>query len=1146
MKKTVIGCKLLFKIMKIAIVQVVVGLVFSGISLAFEGRAQDFLNKPITINVEEARLRSVLSAIEKQADVWFVYSSKAIKADRKVTLNTKGQRLSEVLFQMLNALQISYRIVEGRIILNPADEAAVPTGEASPAGTETAMPEDDPDVSIKGSVTDEKGEGLPGVSILLKGTQQGTVTDASGSFTLNVPDDKAVLVFSFVGYLSQEVTVGNRTSLEISLQTDEKALEEVVVIGYGTQKRSDISSSISRISGEEIQARPVARVDLALQGQLAGVQVQQSSGRPGVSAQIRVRGTGSISAGSEPLYVVDGFPVDANTFSNTNLSNIESIEVLKDAAAASIYGSRGSNGVILITTKKGKSGSPKFEIRSNTGVQNIERFIPMLNTAEYMSFIVDARENGWVRSGGNPNVPISERARNYQYDPEWKSDPHSFPDYQNYKWPFRTALMQDYQVTASGGSDKVRYLVSGNYFDQQGIVKNTDFTRYSFNTNLSLEVNEFLNFGFNFTPAYSISNDRDSEGQGNMMHLAIFANPFIPIRTGVWGESLEYDEYRMATESGYRVVSRIENLMDKETRGQVLANLYGNVKLAKGLNFKSTFGAIYVSTKRDRFENQIISRTRDPLGESWNTLSLNWINENTLDYSTVLDGKHSISALLGYTSQKQNNQSGYLRGENFANDLVPTLNAAGVITQGNTNESEWALLSYLGRLNYSYDNRYLLSASLRRDGSSRFGTNRKWGWFPAVSVGWGVSKESFFEAIPFASDLKLRASLGMTGNNNIPNYGSIGLLGQSRYLFGRDESLVVGMFPSSITNNSLSWETTTTLDIGMDFGLWSNRITGSVDYYNNKTKDLLLNVPVPTVTGFGSELRNIGRVENKGLEFEIVSKNIVGSFQWSTNLNLSFNKNRVLQLGPGNAPIVAGGCCGEINITQVGQPIGAYYLLIQDGVWNTAEEIAANIHWTGSLPGDVRIRDVNGDGFSTIDDRAIVGQSQPKHFYGITNRFAFKGFDLSFLINGVGGNKIFDDKGREFDLPRDSHKNHYKVWANRWRSPEQPGDGMTPVATDFMTGASGQYTTRHLYNGSFLRLKNVHLGYDVPQSVVHKIGMQSVRISLTGENLFTFDHFEVGYNPETNLRSGNPLAPGGDYGQYPLAKTFLLGLHLTF
>ncbi|PWJ56900.1 TonB-linked SusC/RagA family outer membrane protein [Dyadobacter jejuensis] len=1001
--------------------------------------------------------------------------------------------------------------------------------------------------AVRGTVISKAdGTSLPGVTVLVKGSVEASVTDVEGAYTINVPNENSILVFSYIGFKSQEITVGGKSVIDVNLEVDIKSLEEVVVVGYGTQRKSDVTSAIAKIGGEDLEVRPVARVDQALQGQLAGVQVQQPSGRPGKGAEIKVRGIGSISAGSNPLYVVDGYPIDATTFSNMNLSDIESIEVLKDAASASIYGSRGSNGVVIITTKQGKSGDLKLEVKTYAGIQNVERLIPMMNTSEWLSMLVDGRDRAWAKTGGDPNAPMADRPRNYQYDPIWKTDPGSMPYYNHQEWPFQAAPMTDFQITASGGSEKAKYLVSADYFKQDGIVKNTDYTRYSFRTNVSVDVNDFLNIGLNLTPSYSIGNDRDTEGKGGVLHTILYANPFLPIRTGVWGESPEYTDYAVSWDGGSNVVSRIENLIDKETRGQMLANVFANVKLAKGLSFKTSFGANYISTKRDRFENQIISRTRAPVGYSWNTTSVNWLNENILNYSTTIATKHSINALAGFTTQYQNDQSGYLKGENYANDLVPTLNAAGAITQGYTQESDWSLMSFLGRVNYSFNNKYLLSASLRRDGSSRFGSDNKWGWFPAVSAGWRVSEEEFMKSIAVISDLKLRASRGTTGNNNIPNYGSIGLLGQSSYLFGTDETLTVGMYPSSISNRNLSWETTTSTDIGIDFGLLQNRIYASVDYYNNQTKDMLLNVPVPSTTGYTSELRNLGRVENKGWEFELATKNIVGKFNWSTNVNLSFNKNKVLELGPGNAPIIGGDWWGQVNITQVGNPIGAYYMLVQDGIFNTAQEIADNPSWAGSQPGDVIIKDTNEDGVVNIDDRAIVGQNQPKYYFGVTNRFSYAGFDLSVLIYGLGGNKIFNDIGREFNGPSDSQKNHYKNWVNRWRSPEEPGDGTTPAASELVTGASSQYTTRHLYDGGFWRIKNVSLGYNVPKAVAQKIKSGGIRIYLTGENLLTKDHYDVGYNPEVNARSGNPLAPGGDYGSYPLARTFILGLNLSF
>lgn len=1131
--------------MKLSLVQITLGMIFSGLALAHDNYAQEVLNREVSLHLKEVTLKKALNELATATKVKFVYSSTKLKLNEKVSLDIENRKLGEILKELLSPRKILYRVQEGNdyIVLTQRKDDSMASLEENLENEESR---DFGTTTITGSVKDASSqEPLPGVNIIVKNTTRGTTTDVDGKYAIDA-EENDVLLFTFIGFETQEIVVGNQTQFNILMKPDATSLEELVVIGYGTQRKADVSGAIAKISGEDIQSRPVARVDQALQGQLAGVQVQQPSGRPGKSAEIKIRGIGSISAGANPLYVIDGFPVDASTFSSINLSNIESIEVLKDAASASIYGSRGSNGVVIITTKQGKAGDLKLDFRMYAGIQNVERLIPMMTTSEWLSMLVDGRDRGWVKSGGDPNAPLSLRPRGLQYDPMWKTNPESMPNYVHQDWLYTTAPIQEYQATVSGGSEKVKYLVSTEYFNQDGIVKNTGYKRYSYNANISVEVNKFINIGFNLTPVYSVSEDKDTEGKGGVLHSILTANPFLPIRTGVWGESPEYTDYAVSWDGGANVVSRIENLKDKETRGQVLTNVFANLKLARGLTFKTTFGAVYADTRRDRFENQIISRTRNPIGESWNTLSLNWLNENILNYSTTINGKHAINSLAVYSIQKQNDKSGYLRGENFANDLVPTLNAAGKITQGNTSESEWSLLSYLGRINYTFNDRYLLSASLRRDGSSRFGADNKWGWFPAASIGWRISEEAFMQPVRVVSDLKLRVSRGTTGNNNIPNYGSIGLLGQSAYLFGTDESATVGLYPNSKPNPDLSWETTTSTDVGVDFGLWENRIYGSIDYYNNQTKDLLLNVPIPSVTGFGSELRNLGRVENKGWEFEIASKNLVGQLQWSTNVNLSFNTNKVLELGPGNAPIMGGDWWGQVNITKVGYPIGAYYMLVQEGIWNTAQEIADNPSWAGSQVGDVRIQDTNGDGKINVDDRAIVGQNQPKYYYGITNRFAYKGFDLSILIYGLGGNKIFNDIGREFNGPSDTQKNHYYNWADRWRSPEEPGDGSTPAASELVTGASSQYTTRHLYDGGFWRIKNISLGYNVPKALYEKMKTHGIRIYATGENLLTVDHYKVGYNPEVNTRSGNPLAPGGDYGSYPLARTFILGLNVTF
>ena len=628
-----------------------------------------------------------------------------------------------------------------------------------------------------------------------------------------------------------------------------------------------------------------------------------------------------------------------------------------------------------------------------------------------------------------------------------------------------------------------------------------------------------------------------------MIHSAIASVPVLPSRLGYWGESDAFTDFQLSSDIP-KALAIIEHLEDIETRSQILSNIYAEFSILPELTFRTSFGANYSNTRRDRFENQIIVRTGTPRGENWNSQSLNWINENIISYNKSF-GNSNIGLIAGVTSQKQEDKSSYIRGTGFANDYVSTLNAASSWI-ANTGMSEWSLLSYLSRATYSYADKYIVTASVRKDGSSRFGANTKWGLFPSISGGWRIDQEDFMKSIGIVSQAKLRASWGKTGNNNIGNYSSIAAMGTSAYLLGISESISSGAQPSNISNPNLGWERTATVDLGLDLGLFEGRVTLSTDYYNSQTTDLLLNVPVTAITGFTNEIQNIGKVENKGWEFELSTINTVGAVRWSSNVNLSFNQNKVVQLGNNNAPIVTGDWWDNSNITTVGHPIGSFFVYKQTGVYNTQQEIDASPHVNGTRPGDVIIEDFNEDGVINADDRQIFGSNIPKYYFGLTNRVSFKGFELSVFLHGLGGNQIFNSIGREFDRPVDSHKNHYSHWANRWRSPEEPGDGMTPRATNNATGASNEWSNRYLYDGAFVRLRNVTLGYTFPDRLLKNLDLTNLRVYVQGENLYIWDDFGVGFTPEVDLTNGDPTKAGRDYGVYPTPRTFLIGLSVSF
>jgi TonB-linked SusC/RagA family outer membrane protein len=1118
-------------------------ILFIGIILSVCSLKADNLFSPdtrITLKRSSAALEQIIEEIEKQSPYLFVYT-KDVNIRQEYVVDTESSTLRETLDKLFSGTDIRYEVEGSYIVLSAGKEA--PERSAGIALVRQQAKR------LTGTVTDESGEPLAGASVVEKNTTNGIITDVDGRFTLNVRED-AVLQISYIGYITQEVTAGSQTVLQIKLKEDRMILEELVVVGYGTARKSELTSAISRLSGEALQARPVTRLDQALQGEMAGVHVQQSGGKPGKNARIRVRGVNTITAQSDPLFVVDGFPVDAETFANINMDDVESVEVLKDAASASIYGSRGSGGVVIVTTKRGTKGEElKLDFNAYAGFSRNERTVKFMSAADYVLFMADSRTDGYIQQGGDLSVAPIDRPWDYKFDQDLvdlaKTNPSAVPSYDPMGAILQTGVTRNYQLSATGATEKVRYLISGGYYSQSGIIQATDYKRYNLRANVDVEVNKYITIGMNMAPSYVVSHDIDSEGKGGAVHNALGSVPIIPPRQGYWGESELFSAYNLSYGT-YQTLALIEHLDDEVGRFQGLGDVYAEITFFPGLKWKTSFGATFVQRRNDRFMDKTITREAAPQGKYTNQQYLNYLNENVLIFNKTFQNKHALGALIGFTVQDQKTKNSEITGTNFANDLVPTLNAAGSWT-ASTTMSEWTLLSYLGRINYTFHEKYLFGASLRSDGSSRFGENTKWGLFPSLSAGWRIDGEAFMKSLEIINRLKLRASWGKTGNNNIPDYRAIPTMGNTSYYYGTDKTKTTGMYIDRIANPNLGWEKTSAADLGLDIGLWSNRLSLTVDFYNNQTSDLLLDVPVPAITGFTTELQNIGQVENKGWEFEVSSINMDSELKWTTHFNLSFNKNTVKKLGDNDAPIYSGDWFDMVTITTVGKPIGSFYVYKQTGVYKDQAAVDADpAKRDGTRPGDVIIEDYNRDGKLDSNDRQIFGSNIPKYTFGITNQFAFKGIDFSFFLSGVGGNQIFNTYGREFNRPSDSHKNHYPEWVNRWRSPEEPGDGMTPRATDRVTGMSNEYTQRWIYDGAYVRLKNITIGYTLPSRWLGNRWIAGARCYLAADNVFIWDHYPVGFTPEVDLNDGESIRAGRDYFAYPMARNFLFGVNVSF
>lgn len=1108
-------------------------------------------------------LLQLFEEIERKTDFKFFYTQQAVKNIPVLgTFNPSGS-VEEHLVQVAKQTNLRFKQVNNTISVIPVSNQ-----------TQDLITKEIQFATITGKVTDETGAPMPGVTIVLQGTTVGTVTDLEGKYSIEASEGQ-VLVFSFIGFQSVRRVVGVSAVLDVRMAVEENNLQEFVVIGYGTIQKKDITGSVSAITSEELKDQPVVSVDQAMAGRMAGVVVTQTTGAPGGGASVRIRGAGSLSAGNEPLYVIDGFPVTNdydqrnNPLNTINPNDIDNIQVLKDASATAIYGSRGSNGVVLITTKSGKSGVSKIDFNINTGVQQVEKYIDVLNAREFAYYVNESRNNAWVNSGPNRSAsdPNSVRLNNVMYLlPEVLSNPEALGEGTNWqKEIFRTAKMSNYQLNFSGGNDKTKYFVSAGYLDQQGVIINSDLKRYSFRVNVESQMNDRVKVGANITPSFTFSNQSLAEGNwqgGGIIQTAITAAPHLTPYdadgnyTKVTGQGIGLSEVDNPVKIAREYFHQQQNL-------RLLGTSFAEIRLVDNLKFKALVGADIRNFREDIFSSSIINPnsvnpTKPPVGTNGTSQATNWLSEFTLSYAKTI-GKHTVDAVAGYTIQQEMLDVNRITGTNFANDNIKTINAAGLITSALNTKEEWSLLSYLARVNYSFDDRYLLTATFRRDGSSRFGANNRWGTFPSVSVGWRVSEEEFMKGVTWISELRLRTSYGLTGNNFIANYGAIGLTGIENYPFGASGGTVNnGIRLVNIPNTNLGWERNSQTDLGLEIGLLQNRFYASVDYYNKRTSDLLLNVPVPTLTGYSNALQNIGEIQNRGFEFTLTSRNTVGAFKWTTDVNFATNNIEVLALGPDGSPIIsrqATSASAPTHITQIGSAPGSFFGYQVVGVYQNAEEIAnspviKNGNGTiQSRPGQLKFADINGDGEITAADRTILGDPFPDFTWGMTNSFSFKNFDFAFTLQGVQGFEVLNLARRYYGNYSGTY-NVLRSTSNGWKSESDPGDGVSPQLDRNFNALAGSnvvnnVTSLFVEDGSFIRIRNITLGYNLPAATLKKAKLSSARLNFTVQNAYTFTKYE-GYNPEVSAQGGSTLVPGVDAGGYPLARTFMFGLNVGF
>lgn len=992
-------------------------------------------------------------------------------------------------------------------------------------------------IPVTGNVQDENGESLIGVSVSIIGTSRGTITDFSGNFQIEVLDENSELEFTFLGYDPVRERVGERRVFNIFMTEAASQLSELVVVGYGAQARKDVTGSISSISGEEIENLPVASLDAALQGRAAGVNVLSPSGTPGAGISVQIRGLTSLSASNQPLYVIDGIPMipedlsglfsggqATNSLADLNPSDIASIEILKDASATAIYGSRGANGVVLISTKRGKAGKTKISMNAYYGSQTPTNIIEMHNSSDFLRLMNDAAMQDNRALG-------TDYPENYVSD-IWGFDPND-PDLQNTRWYdeiFRPAAIQSYDISASGGSDKTQFFTSFSYFNQDGVQLGTGFERYSARINLDTEVSSWLKVGSSINVNRTVQ-DRtinDNSLYGVVINT-LAGDPLMPVREedGSYADPFNYFGWWMLDNPV--LIANEYSRFTRTVRG--LGSMYAEAKLAKGLSFRSQVSVDYNNVEDEAYtpiiSRESANRQANGFGNYFTVSDFTWIAESYLTYNTKFGDKHDFTAVAGTSYQASNRNFADIAAERFPSDDLTKLSLAALVTSAGTSGTLWGIASYFGRFNYAYDNRYLVTFTARSDGSSRFGENFRYGFFPSGSVAWRISEESFMKDQSLISDLKLRASYGITGNQDgIGNFASRGLYGFTSY---RQQN---GLFPIQMANFNLTWESTAQFNVGLDVGFWNNRLSLTADYFIMNTEDLLQNRVIPGISGFTSVTENIGSVQNRGLEISLGAAIFTGqAFRWTSSFNISTIQNEITKLAVNDQIL------NDSHILSEGHPIGTYFLIDQDGV--------------DPETGDIQWVDLNEDGAINSADRRIVGNALPRFFGGWNNTLSFKGFDLNLFFQFTVGNMVFNHSrasyenlgysriGTGFPLP---DGNNHILADERWMN---PGD-VTDIPRASLTNVNWrEYSSRWLEDGSFLRLRTINFGYNIPRSFANRAGLESLRVYVQGQNLLTFTGY-TGFDPEVNQNARNPLVAGSDFGTYPQVKSVSFGFNVNF
>ena len=1079
--------------------------------------AEEGYSQNVSFDVKNSSLKKVFKEIKKQTGFYFLYSVESLSNEGNVTLEVRNATLEEALNKCLENSTLNFSIVDKTVIIKK---------KLKVAEILVIIPEPPLPFIVKGKVLDEDGNPLQNGSVLLKSTNKGVSTGIDGSFSIQVPENGGTLIFSYVGFDDIERKVSAETVLNIKLKRKDTKGEEIIVVGYGGVRKSDLTGSVSSVKSKDLTAYPATNAVQALQGRAAGVLIQSNNGNPGGSFKIRIRGGNSINASSDPIFVVDGF-VGANL---PPPEDIESMEILKDASATAIYGSRGANGVILVTTKRGKAGKPKVEFNTSYSTQKEINRLPLLNGAQFSNYI---KEINPAYSAGTENT-----------------------DWQNLI--FTQGNIKNTQLSFSGGTDAIHYYVSSSLYDQQGIISNSGFKRFNVTSNIDFTITKGIKVGMNILVGTSKNNGvrtQEETGGGNSTGVVAGAFKFGPDQPvlrpdGTYSLAVVGDPH----DNPIGVLNELQN----EVNGNNFQyNFYADINLVKNLKFKTSFGEFTNNQRSGDFIPTTLNAGRNVGGQGTLSQQLrkSYINENYLTYTSTFSENHKITAMGGISYQKFVSEDFSVRSQSFLSNSVSFWNLGGgaVSLPGSSAYSESQLASAYARINYNINDKYLLQLNARYDGSSNFSKNNKWAFFPTAALAWNMHKEKFMQKIKAISNFKWRLSYGLTGNQAINPFQTLARFSPV-YTFVNGAS-VNAVRPTTIANDELKWETTTQQNTGVEIGLFKNRITITAEYYRSVTSDLLFNAPLPQYSGYTSQIKNIGKIENKGFELAINSKNLTGDFGWNTDFNISFNRNKVLEL-PGGADIIYAlapghmvGIGNSAQVLRVGQPVGSFFGWMYDGVYQAGGPFIPGGGFEQAAGGE-KFRDISGlknasgaqlfqpDGILNNDDRTIIGDPNPDFIWGFNNEFTYRNFDLNCFIQGSQGNDVLSYTLLELET-LSGINNTTTEGLNRWTTTNTN----TNIPRAF-AGRPQRVSSRFIFNGSYVRFKNIAIGYTFPDEVLKKIKLQKIRLYLSAQNIFTITQYR-GYDPEVNYRNSN-LNAGADYASYPNAKSFTAGINIIF